>query len=133
MILPDSSAWVSMFMLAPSAPTFRERLEEAEAVVVPTIVLYEVYKVLRREGAEDEAEEAAMLLKGYDITELDEVTALAAAETSLEHGLAMADAIIYATAQLHDATLVTGDAHFDGLPGVEYVPAPSVAPGNADQ
>ena len=30
----------------------------------------------------------------------------------------MADAIIYATAQAHQAQLVTGDAAFRGLPGV---------------
>jgi predicted nucleic acid-binding protein len=35
---------------------------------------------------------------------------------SLAHGLAMADALVYATARRHDATLVTGHADFDGLP-----------------
>lgn len=30
--------------------------------------------------------------------------------------LAMADAVIYATAKRHGATLVTADADFDGLP-----------------
>jgi len=33
----------------------------------------------------------------------------------------MADAIIYATAQQHEARLITSDAHFEGLPRVEYV------------
>jgi predicted nucleic acid-binding protein len=32
----------------------------------------------------------------------------------------MDDALIYATALATDATLVTCDAHFAGLPGVEY-------------
>ncbi len=30
------------------------------------------------------------------------------------------DAIIYATAQMHDPPLLTCDAHFNGLPGVEW-------------
>jgi predicted nucleic acid-binding protein len=33
----------------------------------------------------------------------------------------MADAIIYATALMHGATLYTFDAHFKGLAGVEYL------------
>ncbi|NLO04291.1 MAG: type II toxin-antitoxin system VapC family toxin [candidate division WS1 bacterium] len=122
MILLDSSAWLGMLTLAPNSEAFRERLEAADKVVVPTIVLYEVYKVLRREGAEEEASAAALLLKEHNLVELDEMIALDAAETSLEHGLAMADAIIYTTAQLNGATLVTGDAHFDGLPGVDFIP-----------
>ena len=35
--------------------------------------------------------------------------------------LAMADAIIFATASRHEAELVTGDADFDGLPRVTLI------------
>jgi len=38
---------------------------------------------------------------------------------------ALADAIIYATAQLQGATLVTSDTHLDGLPGVTIIPHPN--------
>jgi predicted nucleic acid-binding protein len=38
------------------------------------------------------------------------------------HKLAMADAIIYATAIEHDADLLTCDAHFANLPSVVYFP-----------
>ncbi|MFT3975091.1 MAG: PIN domain-containing protein [Amaricoccus sp.] len=37
------------------------------------------------------------------------------------HRLATADAIIFATARARNATLVTCDAHFDGLPGVTLI------------
>lgn len=43
-----------------------------------------------------------------------------AADLGLTHGLAKADAIIYATAVHLNAVLVTCDAHFDGLPLVHY-------------
>jgi predicted nucleic acid-binding protein len=33
----------------------------------------------------------------------------------------MADAIIYATAQAHQAELITSDAHFSRLPGVTLI------------
>jgi len=47
---------------------------------------------------------------------VDESLALEAADISLRLGLAMADSLVYATAQRYGTTLVTGDADFDGLP-----------------
>ena len=44
-----------------------------------------------------------------------------AADLSLRHGLAMADAIVYATAKDQEAEVVTGDADLKNLPGVVYV------------
>lgn len=55
------------------------------------------------------------------VVPLDESLAIEAAEISLAHRLAMADAIVYATARRHRATLVTGDADFAGLPDVVVV------------
>lgn len=46
--------------------------------------------------------------------------ALLAADFSLAHGLAMSDAIVYATARAQDARLLTGDADMKDLPGVQY-------------
>ena len=37
------------------------------------------------------------------------------------HKLATADAVIFATAQQRGATLLTCDAHFQGLPGVTLI------------
>lgn len=52
---------------------------------------------------------------------MDEPLALEAADLSLAHGLAMADALVYATARRFAATLVTGDADFEGLPGTVVI------------
>jgi len=52
---------------------------------------------------------------------LTESIALLAAAVSLKHGLAMADAIVYATARDQEAGVVTGDADMKGLPGLVYV------------
>jgi predicted nucleic acid-binding protein len=48
--------------------------------------------------------------------------ALLAAERSKAFKLATADAIIYATARQHLATLVTSDAHFADFPQVKFYP-----------
>lgn len=48
--------------------------------------------------------------------------ALVAADLSLLHKLAFADAVIYASAGKYNVELVTPDDHFEGLPGVTYFP-----------
>ena len=89
--------------------------------MTPTIVLYEVYKLIKRERSEEEAFLAASQLMRTRVVPLSEELAISAADVALEHGLAMADAIVYATAQREGAALVTGDADFRGLPGVRVI------------
>ncbi len=45
-----------------------------------------------------------------------------AASAALQHRLAMADAIIWQTAQTHGAALYTQDVDLQGLPGVVFRP-----------
>jgi predicted nucleic acid-binding protein len=85
------------------------------------IEIYEVYKVIRRDHSEERAVEAVAALTRATIVPIDETMALEAADISLKHGLAMADAFVYATAQRFDATLVTGDADFAALPGAVVI------------
>lgn len=122
MIVADSSAWVSILANAPNRDVFEARLADAEVIIVPTVVLYEVYKITKREHSEAMAETVAARLRTHKLASLTSQIALAAADASLEHGLAMADAIVYATAQVHRATLVTGEVGFRELPGVEFIP-----------
>ncbi len=118
----DSSGWIAIFAEAPNARVFETRIAEADAVIVPTVVLYEVYKITKREHSTAMADGAAAHLRKHRVVDLTHRIALLAADVGLEHRLAMADAIVYATAQVHDATLVTGDADFADLPGAEYIP-----------
>ena len=71
--------------------------------------------------SEERALEAVSALRRATIAPVDEPLALEAADLSLAHGLAMADSLVYATAQRYGATLVTGDADFEGLPGAIVV------------
>ena len=48
--------------------------------------------------------------------------AAASARAAATHKLAMADAIIWQTAQAHGAALYTQDIDLQGLPGVVYRP-----------
>ncbi len=56
------------------------------------------------------------------VADLDTAIALSAADLCMEHKLATADAIVYATALAHGADLVTCDLHFERLSGVRFVP-----------
>jgi predicted nucleic acid-binding protein len=75
-----------------------------------------VYRVIRQDISEERALEAVSALRRATIVPVDDSLALEAADVALAWGLAMADAIIYATARRHGATLVTGDTDFDSLP-----------------
>jgi predicted nucleic acid-binding protein len=90
-------------------------------LLVSTVEIYEVYKVIRRDLSEERALEAVSVMRRATIEPLDESLALEAADVALAHGLAMADAVVYATARRHGATIVTGDADFDGLPGTTLI------------
>ncbi len=116
----DSSAWIEYFVGGPLASRFAPHLVDVEEVVTPTIVLYEVYKLIRRERGEEEALVAAAAIGRTRLAPLTEVVALTAADLALEHRLAMADAIVYATARLEGVEVVTGDDDFRGLPGVIF-------------
>jgi predicted nucleic acid-binding protein len=78
--------------------------------------VYEIYRVLRRDLSEERALAAVQAMRRAEIVPVDESLALEAADVALEAGLALADALIYATARRHRATLVTADADFAGLP-----------------
>lgn len=96
-------------------------LADPEEILTPTIAIYEVYKVLKRDDSEEDALLAVAQMLRTKIVPLSETLALEAADTSLEHALAMADAIVYATARARDAELVTTDADLEGLTGVVFL------------
>ena len=75
-----------------------------------------------RERGEDVADEVIAFTELCVVVPLDTRLALEAADVAREHGLATADAIIYASARAAGAELVTCDAHFTGLPGVILFP-----------
>ena len=78
-------------------------------------MIFEVFRVIRRQRSEEEAVEAVAQMQKTSVVDLDQTLALSAADISIEHGLAMADAIVYATARVNGVQTVTADAHFEGL------------------
>jgi predicted nucleic acid-binding protein len=119
--LLDSSGWIEFFSGGPLAARYASYLKDPARLITPTVVLYEVYKKIKRQRGEEAALMAAGQLKGTELIPLTDSIALLAADSSLQHGLAMADAIVYATAKDLNARLVTGDADLKDLPDVVYI------------
>ena len=120
-VLLDSSGWIEFFTGGPLAEQYAPYLTSRHQLITPTVVLYEVYKKIKRERGEETALLFAGRLSATQVVQLTESIALLAADVSLRHGLAMADAIVYATAQDQEAEVVSGDADLKNLPGVVYV------------
>jgi len=120
-LLVDSSGWIEYFSGGPLADRYGSYLLRHAELITPTIVVYEVYKKLKRERGEELALRLTARLTATEVIPLTESIALMAADVSLQHGLAMADAIIYATARDQDAQILTGDADLKDLPGVVYL------------
>lgn len=124
MIVVDSSGWIEYFVEGPLAERFAGYIKGSEPLLMPTIILYEVYRKIARDAGERQAVDAMAGMRKGIVVSLSERLALSAADLSLRCKLPMADAIIYATAQAEGATVVTSDEHFRGLPGVEFIPKP---------
>lgn len=117
----DSSGWLEVFRGGPHAAHVERLLSDPYGIVTPTVALYEVYKILKREDSEEDALRAVAQMLKTNVVPLSETLALEAADISLEHGLAMADAIVYATARSYGAELVTTDGDLAGFPGVTFL------------
>ena len=124
MNIADSSGWLEYFAGASNAEAFAPVIEGEEELVVPSIVVFEVGRRVWQQRGELDATAAVALLMRFGIVPLDDLIAARVIRVAIEHKLAMADSIIYATARAFGATLWTQDADFKGLPDVRYFPKP---------
>jgi len=116
----DSAAWIEWLTQGPAADRLQDEMPERIECIVPTIVQLELAKWLERERDEDAVDAFFAYTATCIIAPLDTALARRAAEVSAKRKLALADAVIYATAELHDADVLTLDAHFKDLDRVVY-------------
>jgi predicted nucleic acid-binding protein len=122
MNIVDSSGWLAYFADDPQAKHFHKPLNDPSSLVVPTITLYEVFKVVLRETTENEALQAIAAMQKGKIVDLTPSLAISASKLSLEHSLPMADSIIFATARDYEAVVWSLDSDFKNFKGVRYFP-----------
>lgn len=116
----DSSAWLEYFADGPNASFFASPIEDIEALVVPTICLFEVFKRVCQQHDESAALQVlAAMLQGKVVDTRAEI-AVSAARLSIELKLPLADSVILATARNFGAELWTQDADFEDMDGVRF-------------
>ena len=123
MILVDSCGWIEYFGEGPLADQYAEFIEKTEKrqIVTPTIVVYEVYKKIKHRNGEEKALEAYAQISLTRVVELTSSLSLKAADISISTGVAMADAIVIATANDYDAQILTSDQHFKNITKVKLI------------
>jgi len=122
MNIVDSSGWLAYFADEPNAKHFIAPLKDTASLVIPSVTIYEVFTVVLRETSENEALQAAAAMQKGKVVDLTAMLAIAASKLSLEHGIPMADSIIFATAKAFDAVIWTQDSDFKNIAGVKYFP-----------
>ena len=123
----DSSGWLEYFSGGPNAEHFLPPLQESSSLVVPTITIYEVFKVVLREAGENEAIQAIAAMQKGLVVELTASVAMNAAKLSMKHNLPMADSIILATAISYNCIIWTQDSDFENLQRVKFFPKKGIS------
>ncbi len=122
MNIVDSSGWLEFFTDGPNADDFSQPLSDTENLIVPSICVFEVFKVVLRERDEDAALLAVSLMKQGEIVDLSFELSIQAAKMSHDFKIPMADSIILSTGYAYDATVWTQDSDFQNFNNVKYFP-----------
>lgn len=117
----DSSGWLEYFADGPNASFFSRPLQKTADLIVPTITIYEIFKVVLRQRDESDALQSVALMQQGFVVDLTSNISILAAKMGIDHRLPMADSIILATARIYRATIWTQDSDFNGIDGVQYI------------
>jgi len=123
----DSYAWIEYFMGTEAGEKAKPIIESQDEKITPTICLAEVYtKTLRTENRELAEKQRTFIKEKSAIAALDEQIAVESAKINAKmkkeiDGWGLADSIVYATALLKKAEVITGDEHFKKLKNVLFI------------
>lgn len=114
----DASAWIEYFTDGPAAVSLVGPINRSDILLVPSITFFEVYRHILEHVGRAAALRAAAAMRAGRVVDLDHALSLEAAEFSERYDLGVEDAIAYATARAHRATLWTLEPALSGLEGV---------------
>ncbi len=116
----DSSGWIEYLQDTARADLFAGAIEDRQALLVPTIALFEVHKVLTRSLPPALVKRCLDVMRLGRVLDLTDARAVAASTVAAQHKLAMTDAAMYSMALEFEATFWTQDVDYKGLSGVQY-------------
>ena len=123
----DSYAWLEYFMGTKTGEKAKAIIENSEEKITPTICLAEVYgKALKVESQEVAEKQRCFIKEKSALAYLDESIAVESAKVNVRmkreiDGWGLADSVVYATAIVKKAEVVTGDEHFKKLKNVVFI------------
>jgi predicted nucleic acid-binding protein len=134
-LIVDSYAWIEFLIGGRKGPEVRKRLESTDYLITPDLVLAEVARKFGRDG------QSETLVRGHlrAVTALSEVASITI-EVALQVPKAdsdlrahargrklnqpsFADVVVLSFARALGGKVLTADAHFEGLPSVEWIGA----------
>ena len=116
----DSSLWIEFFIGTEFGKSVVQLLDNEEDILVPTIVITEVYKKFLNSSTHEISTAIFKKLTTFQTASFDLKLSALAATLGKQYKLPIADSIIYSTTIHHEATLYTLDKHFQGLSNVKY-------------
>jgi len=91
----------------------KEELKSVKERMVSALTVHEIHRInLKREGKDAAALRSNTIRGDFKIVDVDYETAVKSAELRSRHQIPMADSVIAATAQIHECSLFSDDAHF---------------------
>ena len=123
MISVDSYGWIERFTNGPKADLYNAVIEKVapSEIVTSAMVLYEVYKKIKRAVNEQSALVAVAAVGQTFVVSVDRSLSFEVADYSLMFGLQLADAVVYATARRYGAEFYTSDEDLKGVKGVVFI------------
>ncbi len=123
MISIDSYGWIERFTNGLKAPEYNKIIDSCEPkeIITSIVVLFEVYKKIKKLKGEEEALLAVAALSQTTIVSVDQTIALEAADYSLDENLHFSDALVYATARHFKVKLYTSDNDLRELNSVCFI------------
>ena len=115
-VLIDSSAWLSYFLAENDLS--KKFIEDGNHLLMTSVLsIFEIKrKMLVKNAKEPKIKEFLNFIKARSVLiELNDNICNNAADLSLRHNLHTVDSLIYCSAVLNNATLISGDRHFEGL------------------
>ena len=122
MIVIDACVWIEALQKTATGIRYKTLWNRPEEIIVPTTVQFEIYRWCLKNMDEDFAVSAISGTRRCMVQPATEKIALMAASIASPQRLAALDALVYATAMVLRARVVTCDAHFEGLPLADYQP-----------
>jgi len=122
MYIFDSSCWLEYFAGSIHCTQYEKIIQNTDEIIIPTIIIYEVFKKLLLETDENTAISFIAHLRECRIVDIDFNISLDAARISAEKKMPMADSMIFAVSKYHQCILYTHDKHFQGIDAnVRYI------------